>query len=150
MAHSGARRRLVSSTIRDESAHGARARPRTRGPHHRRSHSAMCCAQLDALQVEKRIGVSGSRTHLASGTASGPPRHGGVQTYSFLFHEVLLLIGPLPLTPFYFHLCSSATRDRATRYSQIDAVSRLNVMYRPCRQVIFNDRWATNAKNAVT
>lgn len=75
---------------------GARARPRTQGLRHRRSRSAMCCAQLDALQVEKRIGVSGSRTHLASGTASGPHRHGGVQTYSFLFHEVLLLAGPFP------------------------------------------------------
>lgn len=109
VAHSGARRRLVSLTIRDESARGARARAhdRTQGPAppHRRSRSAMCCAQLDALQVEKRIGVSGSRTHLASGTASGrcrgPHRHGGVQTYSFLFHGVLLLAG-IPF-PFYFH-----------------------------------------------
>lgn len=86
---------------RYETNRRAGAWARTRGPRQRRSRSAMCCAQLDALQVEKRIGVSGSRTHLASGTASGrrrgPHRYEGVQTYSFLF---LLLAGPYPSPPF--------------------------------------------------
>lgn len=109
--------RFLDDTRRDESARrgaarGVRAQTQTSDPgparhRHSRSRSAMCCAQLDALQVEKRIGVSGSRTHLASGTASGrrrgPHRHGGVQTYSFLFHRVLLLTDTLsllfPFTP---------------------------------------------------
>lgn len=114
-----ARRRLVSSTIRDESARGDPGPP---GP--RRCRSAMCCAQLDALQVEKRIGVSGSRTHLASGTASGRPRgpsdtEACIYVYSFLLLAVPLPnIGsplPSPVCPvhFYFHLCvTSATRSR--------------------------------------
>jgi len=91
----------------------------TPGPGPRRCRSAMCCAQLDALQVEKRIGVSGSRARIWRAEPLRGVRHGGVHTYSFL-----LLAVPLPNIrpfaapcPFIFTsiYVTSATRSRDAR-----------------------------------
>ncbi|TGZ48778.1 hypothetical protein DBV15_10498 [Temnothorax longispinosus] len=89
---------LVSSTIRDESARGGP------GPSQPQRHVLRSIGRPSGRKTHRRVRLS--RTHLASGTASGPHRHGGVQTYSFLFHEVLLLaLGPSPrplLFPFIY------------------------------------------------
>lgn len=140
MAHLGARRRLVSSTIRDESARKGPGPAPNSGP-------APPSPQRHVLRSIGR--PSGRKTHrcVRLAHASGERNRFGAPS---IWRRANVFLSfprgptshwaPSAPTPFYFHLCSSATRDRATRYSQIDAVSRLNVMYRPCRQVIFNDR----------
>jgi len=73
-----------------------------------RRRSAMCCAQLDALQVEKRIGVSGARARIwrAEPLRSSASARARARAFSFLFQ---VPVGPsaspqriLPSLPFLF------------------------------------------------
>lgn len=119
VAYSGARRRLVSSTIRDESVRGGPGPAPNTGP---------APPSQPQRHVLRSIGrPSGRKTHrrVRLAHASGERnRFGAPSTWRRANVFLSFPRGPtshwalsLTLSPFYFHLCPSATRDRATRYS---------------------------------